>query len=214
MLHHVTLFGHTINLYDFINTFDVFGEIIVALLFANQFREAASTLPSWLNMKLNRKKKNVSFWQNFFILLVAVPFFTIAPRINNVAGKSISLLFLGDTSANFFPNIFVSPITLFLLSLLLLISPLKLLDISSLTTATVLIWLLLWCRMEKRYVEYQNGTDGIPCAACGNRLCGCDACRADVFAAKQKDANETRSRLSAFYVDVLRFQIRFGILAR
>ena len=118
MLQTITLFGHTINLYDFFNNAAVVGQIIIWWFFLRHDYAEAVTLPKLANMYLNKKKKENVFWRWFFVIVFLLIMQYIGVTITNIASKPISMLFLGTTDHNFFPNILVNPVSVFLLYLL------------------------------------------------------------------------------------------------
>lgn len=144
MLQRITLFGWTINLYDFFNNAAYFGQFLVALYIRRDFA-AAATLPKLANLYLNKKKKDTLFWRWAFVWLLGLVFFFVVAIVNNRTGSSLTKLFLGTADANFFPNIFVGPITVLLLSVLLRNSPLITLDLAAPIAAIALVFYKIAC---------------------------------------------------------------------
>ena len=147
MFHDLSLFGKTIDLYSFFNNFANIAQVLVALYIRKQFLEIA-TIPKMANMYLNKKNKDTFLWRWGFVILFGLLLSVIVVSINNLTNGPITTFFLGDKDANFFPNIFVCPVTVFLLGILLMVSPLKYLDISSVLTAVALICFKIACFCE------------------------------------------------------------------
>ena len=144
MLQSITLFGRSINLYDFFNNFSYVGQILVAIFVSRDFVEIA-TLPKLANMALNKKRKDTFFWRWGFAILLSALMTLIVMGVNNMTGVPITKLFLGTTDANFFPNIFIGPITIFVLCIPLRNSPLKTLDICAPMVAVALVFYKIAC---------------------------------------------------------------------
>lgn len=144
MLQSITLFGRSIDLFGLFNNSALLGQIIVVFFLREKAAEA-STLPKLANMYLNKKRKDTLLWRWGFLVVFAVIFVSIISAVNSLSVVPISKLFLGTSVANFFPDIFVCPITVVLLSVLLRNAPLKSLDIAAMLTAVSLIFYKLAC---------------------------------------------------------------------
>ncbi len=158
MLHYFTLFGHAINLYDFFNNFGTFASIAVLIPFRRQLVEV-STLPAWANTVLNKKRKTNLFRDWFFFWVFVAFFFAIIFILINLSAVPITVFFLGNKDSNYFPNIFVGPVYIFLLSVLVKNSPLKTLDTIAPVMAFMLIFFKMACFCDGccNGVEWENG---------------------------------------------------------
>ena len=144
MFQELTLFGQTIKLYGFFNNMSYFAQFLVVLYVRNQFAEIA-TLPKLAKVYFN-KRKNVSLiWRWGFEFLLAFFLIAFLTSISNILYEPITQLFLGNKDANFMPNIFIVPIIVVLLGIILLLSPLKLLDLAAPVISVALIFYKIAC---------------------------------------------------------------------
>ena len=142
MLQNIVLFGHTINLYDFFNNAAYIVSILLAVYMRKHFDEAAA-LPKLADLYFNKKKSRVLHWA--FIVINALVLEFIVISVNNLTGPFISRIFLGDTDLNFFPNIFCTPVVIFLFAVLLRSEPLATADCSAVITCGSLICYKIAC---------------------------------------------------------------------
>ena len=144
MLQSVTLFGITINPYDLFNNLGTVASILVGFYVVRSFRDT-TTLSTLANMHFNKKKKNTFFWRWGFIILIFAVILIVTTVIDAWTGRMISMLFLGNKDANFFPNIYVAPVVFFMLAILLRLDPIRILDAAAPVDAVALIFYKLAC---------------------------------------------------------------------
>lgn len=147
MLQEITLLGKTIQLYGLLNTLAYVAAILLMLLHLKEFK-SISTLPVLADRTFNKKRKNDFLHVWGFYALETLVIFGITAAITAILNDPVSLLFLGDRSANFFPYIFFVPLILFLLGVLLKVSPLKLTDYFAPLGALILSIVKLACYFE------------------------------------------------------------------
>lgn len=126
----IELFGNTINLYDFFNNAATVFQVILLALTIKDYK-LASTFPIICDRHLNLKKKTERFPSYIFCFIEAVIIMAVNVVISQKTSAPVSQLFLGKGDVNFFPNILISPLCLFAFGVLLMVSPLKILDYSA-----------------------------------------------------------------------------------
>lgn len=142
MLQYITLFGHTVNLYDFFNAFAFLASFLIALYTWKPFSEAAS-LPKLADLHWNRKKSPVR--HNIFIVINII-LLTVAVLIPvELSQNPLSRLCLGKPDANFFPGIFFAPVLMFLFSVLLRSAPFVVTDCGVLMVSVALVFFKIAC---------------------------------------------------------------------
>ena len=143
MFQDIVLFGKEIDLYDPITRL---GQLCIILWIAFNLKEykAISTFSNIPEAKRGAEKSNFFFkWLIPFFGIFFVFLFLFA--LNAPITPMISKLFLGDKSDNFFYNILILPIGLFLAGTLLKMSPLKFMDYIAPAISLALIFFKLAC---------------------------------------------------------------------
>ncbi len=143
MYQYIDLFGKTINLYDTFNNLGFIFAFLWYLFHLKDYKEFSTI--SRIPETLLKNKNNNFFFKWFFVFIEVFFVFFGLYMVSSPVAKAISLLFLGDQSANYFVNIFLNPIALLLLGVLLKISPLKLLDFAALPNIVALIFYKIAC---------------------------------------------------------------------
>lgn len=146
MLQSVTLFGATLAPYDLLNTLGDLGMFVWVILTLKKYK-SFSTLPHIAEKRFSGIRSSLVRRYLFALIEAAFIFLTLLGAAK-VVTPLISQLFLGDSSANYFYNIFVLPVGVFLLGALLKVSPLKLVDYTAPMNAMVLIFYKLACSCQ------------------------------------------------------------------
>ncbi len=144
MLQTITLFGQTINLYDFFNNISYPAMILLAFMIRHQVKDA-TTFAKLADMNRRKDKKETLLSRWGVAVLVWLCLLAVASYFNWLTGPMISKLFLGTRVENFFSSIFVAPFTIFLCAVILRISPLPALDITASTVAVSLVCFKIAC---------------------------------------------------------------------
>ena len=147
MFQTITLFGSTIKLYDLFNNLATVMEIILLLVLIKDYKSAC-TLPVLADRHFNKKRKTDYFHSSIFMILELAVVLFFSMQINNLCGPALSKVFLGTNDANYFPNILVSPILLFVLCIPFKASPFKALDFAAPFSSIALIFYKLACFCE------------------------------------------------------------------
>lgn len=144
MFRTITLFGDTVVLYNLFNSLATVGQLLLMALLLKDYK-AACTFPHITDKYLHKQSKRAFFYGTIFMYVEIVIMVAILTCTANLFAPMISSAFLGDNSANFFPNILTSPIIAFLLFILFKASPLKSSDIAALPVSLGLIFFKIAC---------------------------------------------------------------------
>lgn len=137
------IYGNHSELYDITNSLaTVACEIVLFLTCKKQYQN--SYYPKVFQNSIDNDKSKKKFAICFaFVMGVISIFLTVS--INDKVVYRLSEFFLKSPDANFFPNIFFTPIIIFILSIILRITPSVLLDLSAICTSACLIFYKTAC---------------------------------------------------------------------
>ena len=159
MLQTVTLFGHSVGMYDFFNNLAIVAQAICFVLFAKQLK-AASTLTVIADMRFNKKKKDDFFHRWVYVLLQFLIMYLPYQAVGGYVGPLLSKIFLHTTDDNFFVNIIFFPLYGIAVALLFRVSVQKFMDFCSLPISVSLVFFKIAC--------YCWGCcNGVECERCG-----------------------------------------------
>ncbi len=162
----VNLFGHSIQLYDPLNALAYVAALAVLLCRLKTYR-AFSTYPEAAEKALLKSPR--SFAWRFFCGFEALVIFALTAAVTSALNNPLSMLFLGDASANYFPYMFFVPILLFAFGALLRVSPLKLEDYFAPLGLIILIIVKLACFFQGCCYGVELSSPGSFPALCYNQ---------------------------------------------
>ena len=144
MLKEITLLGQTIDLYFLFNTIGSLSLYIWIILNFKYYREI-STFSHIPKAFIFGKKKNFFTEWIFAFIEAFIVFFVVWTPLAEFISKTLSNTFLHDQSANYLSNIIGVPICFIIFGIILLISPLKLLDLAAPSLLFALIFFKIAC---------------------------------------------------------------------
>ena len=147
MFQSITLFGNTVGLYDLFNNLAIVGQLILLGFLLKDYK-TAFTFPYIADKYLHKKSKKEFLFGWIFMYIELVIILIILTITAQKAEPIVSMIFLGDSSVNFFTNILTNPIFAFILFILLKDSPLKIFDIYALVISLSLIFFKIACFCE------------------------------------------------------------------
>ena len=143
MLEATSVFG--VSLYDLINVIAHVGMVVLIICTIKKYKEFC-TLPKLAAASFKKTDHPVFKW--VWYLLEAIFIFLVLLVISEPLIEGISYLFLGAQSTNYFYNIFLVPLILFLLGILLKVSPFRLTDYVAPIESFALIFYKLACYFQ------------------------------------------------------------------
>lgn len=144
MLPSITLFGKTIELYDPINIIAYLSVMIFVCVNLKDY-ESFCTFPYIADNKLLKKNSKHKSHLGLFSFLEAALVFVLDIIVVSPLNNPLSRLFLGDTSEGYFPIIYFTPVALFLIGVILRVSPFRLLDFAAAADCLLLIIVKISC---------------------------------------------------------------------
>ena len=143
MLQYLNLFGRSINLFNLFNSLGSYSIAVWVILNLKEYKEV-STFSQIAQTKIGKNRDNF-FFRWFFVVIEFLLFYAVILIAEAPVAGVVSKITLGDTSPNFFYNIFALPFMLIIISIIFRAAPLKVLDLMAPAVCLALIFFKIAC---------------------------------------------------------------------